>query len=119
MSDAENRTRHIKRFVMMAASFLRGGLRMTAGSTGSTPKDWDGGPIGTVLVRCERRLCVQRTVHKDVDKQNLHGVQWIAQAQECAASDERQLLGDISTRWTDGRYEEDILQPQPYSVGNR
>ena len=71
---------------------------MTAGSTGSTPKDWDGGPIGTVLVGCERRPDVQRTVHKDVDEQDLHGIQRIAQAQERTASDERQLFDDISTR---------------------
>ena len=45
MMDAEKRTRDTKRLLMIGASFLLGGLRMTCGSTGSTPSDWLGGPM--------------------------------------------------------------------------
>lgn len=42
--DALNNTRYSNLLVMIGASFLRGGRRITAGSTGSTPKLWLGGP---------------------------------------------------------------------------
>jgi hypothetical protein len=44
MIEAEKSTRYNKRRVMMGASFFRGGRRITAGSTGSTPRLWLGGP---------------------------------------------------------------------------
>jgi hypothetical protein len=39
MVAAENRTRYNRRLVIIGSFFFRGGLRMTAGSTGSTPND--------------------------------------------------------------------------------
>ena len=41
---AEVRTRWIKGRVRTRAFLERGGRVMTAGSTGSTPRDWAGGP---------------------------------------------------------------------------
>jgi hypothetical protein len=39
MVAAEKKTRYKKRLVIIGAFFFRGGLRITAGSTGSTPND--------------------------------------------------------------------------------
>lgn len=44
MMKAEVRTRWIKGRVRTRAFLARGGQVMTAGSTGSTPRDWAGGP---------------------------------------------------------------------------
>jgi hypothetical protein len=41
---AENRTRQSNRCVIMGSFFFLGGFRIIAGSTGSTPNDWLGGP---------------------------------------------------------------------------
>jgi hypothetical protein len=43
-------TRASKRREMMGSFFLRGGRRITAGSTGSTPSDCDGGPSAQVSI---------------------------------------------------------------------
>lgn len=51
MIEAENSTRYTRRLLMIGASFLLGGLRITCGSTGSTPSDWLGGPIFVCAIR--------------------------------------------------------------------
>lgn len=53
--DAENSTRYNNLFVIIGASFFRGGRRITAGSTGSTPRLWLGGPSMRILMN---KICI-------------------------------------------------------------
>jgi hypothetical protein len=55
MTDACVRTRLMTFDVKIKASRWRGGRSMTAGSTGSTPKDWAGGPSIRILIQ---RICI-------------------------------------------------------------
>lgn len=51
MTDAEKTTRPITRRVIKSSFFFRGGFRITAGSAGSTPSDWLGGPMRQAVRR--------------------------------------------------------------------
>ena len=55
MTDAWVRTRLINLEVRIRSSRCRGGRDMTAGSTGSTPRDWAGGPSMRILIQ---RICI-------------------------------------------------------------
>ena len=55
MTDACVRTRFRTLEVRIFASRFRGGLVMTAGSTGSTPRDCAGGPSMRILIH---RICI-------------------------------------------------------------
>ena len=95
MMDAEKSTRYTSRLLMIGASFLLGGLRMTCGSTGSTPSDWLGGPVHTVRKPISTRpsgwmRIWARTIHEDVDEKDLHSVQGVAQTEKGTQRDQRQ-----------------------------
>jgi hypothetical protein len=73
---------------MIGSSFLRGGRFITARSTGSTPRDCEGGPATHVNLNHYTRA--ELTVHENIDKQNLHRVERIAHSEHCAERDERE-----------------------------
>jgi hypothetical protein len=55
--EAEVKTRVMRGHVRTGALRFRGGRVMTSGSTGSTPRDWAGGPsiIMSVKICCQQR----------------------------------------------------------------
>jgi len=55
MIDAENSTLASNLLVMIGAFFFLGGRHITAGSTGSTPRDCEGGPSIRMLIK---RICI-------------------------------------------------------------
>ena len=62
----------------------RGGRAITEGSTGSTPRDCAGGPsMRMSVVRVSGRK-VEIVKEELTDPENLHGVEWVGEAEECA-----------------------------------
>ena len=87
---AEVRTRWIRGRVRTRAFFDRGGRVITAGSTGSTPSDWAGGPS----IRISESGLVsgdgggRRRRGKLTNPQDLHGIQRVLEAKESAEEDQ-------------------------------
>src|SRR6266702_1889127 len=96
MTDAEKATRERMSRQMTGSSSFRGGLRITSWSMGSTPSDWLGGPVDSISVKCHVTDNVGRvgtgalTVYKDVDEQDLHRSERIAQPKHRAQRAQRE-----------------------------
>jgi len=89
---ADVETRDISRRVITGASLDRGGLFITAGSTGSTPKDWAGGPSMRISRDWGQR-CNQTSIRNWkllTYPQNLHGIQGIFQTYRSTNEDQGQ-----------------------------
>lgn len=89
---AEVRTRWIRARVRTRAFFGRGGRDMTAGSTGSTPRDWAGGPSIRISVDCFSVFGEEREGKgrgRLTDPENLHGIQGVFETKNCAEQHKR------------------------------
>ena len=83
---------------MIGSSFFRGGLRITSWSTGSTPSNWLGRPVGGISVefhvsannRLKVGLVRERSLSIKMLMQKIHRVERVAQPEHRAQRDDRQ-----------------------------
>lgn len=81
--EADCRTRWRRALVRTRAVRERGGRDITAGSTGSTPSDCAGGPSMRMSISL-LALHNQCQTSRLTDPKNLHGVERVLKAKECA-----------------------------------
>lgn len=87
---ADVSTRWIKARLRTRAVFDRGGRDMTAGSTGSTPRDWAGGPSIRISKPWSGSFFMCKlAVQSLTNPQDLHRVQRVTESEKGAEEDER------------------------------